>query len=93
MTTKLLNRSQIQRNLQLRIEEQAKQLKKMFDQHQQEANKSQNSDITSSHDDHHSTSLNDDDDTLNLDDDSEDTLFPSKISWLARFSSRKLKHI
>ncbi|CAH1418370.1 unnamed protein product [Lactuca virosa] len=72
---------EIQRNLQLRIEEQAKQLKKMFNQHQQQkANKSQNSDIASSHDDHHSTNLNDDDDTLNLDDDSADTLFPSKIS-------------
>lgn len=77
---------EIQRNLQLRIEEQAKQLKKMFDQHkQQKANKSQNSDITSLDEDHHSTNLKDDDHIdddgiLNMDDDSEDTLFPSKIS-------------
>lgn len=71
---------EIQRNLQLRIEEQAKQLKKMFDQHQQQkANKSQNSEITSSHDDHLSTIL-DDDEILNIEDDSENTIFPSKIS-------------
>ncbi|GJR04598.1 Myb domain [Tanacetum coccineum] len=71
---------EIQRNLQLRIEEQAKQLKKMFDQHkQQKPNKSQNSEITTSYDDHHSTNL-DGDEILNLEDDSENTLFPSKIS-------------
>ncbi|KAL4587538.1 hypothetical protein LXL04_000409 [Taraxacum kok-saghyz] len=73
---------EIQRNLQLRIEEQAKQLKKMFDQHQQpKANKSQNSDITSLHEDHHSTNLDDDDDEdiLNMDDDSGNTIFASKI--------------
>ncbi|XP_024975223.1 two-component response regulator ORR22 [Cynara cardunculus var. scolymus] len=69
---------EIQRNLQLRIEEQAKQLKKMFDQ-QQKANKSQNSEITSLHDDHHAMNL-EDDDILNLEVDSENTLFPSKIS-------------
>ncbi|GJR04597.1 Myb family transcription factor PHL5 [Tanacetum coccineum] len=71
---------EIQRNLQLRIEEQAKQLKKMFDQHKQhKPNKSQNSEITTSYDDHHSTNL-DGDEILNLEDDSENTLFPSKIS-------------
>ncbi|PWA92088.1 myb domain [Artemisia annua] len=71
---------EIQRNLQLRIEEQAKQLKKMFDQHkQQKPNKSQNSEITTSYDDHYSTNL-DGDEILNLEDDSENTLFPSKIS-------------
>ncbi|KVI03505.1 Homeodomain-like protein [Cynara cardunculus var. scolymus] len=59
-------------------EEQAKQLKKMFDQ-QQKANKSQNSEITSLHDDHHAMNL-EDDDILNLEVDSENTLFPSKIS-------------
>ncbi|KAD3338571.1 hypothetical protein R6Q59_026609 [Mikania micrantha] len=64
-----------QRNLQMRIEEQAKQLKKLFDQHQQpKANKSSSPD-----DDYHSTNL-DDDEILNLEDDSETTLFPSKIS-------------
>ncbi|XP_071686686.1 uncharacterized protein [Rutidosis leptorrhynchoides] len=71
---------EIQRNLQLRIEEQAKQLKKMFDQHQQQkANKSEISEMTSSHDDHLSTNF-DGDEILNIEDDSEDTIFPSKIS-------------
>ncbi|XP_076930249.1 uncharacterized protein LOC143612166 [Bidens hawaiensis] len=66
---------EIQRNLQMRIEEQAKQLKKLFDQHQQpKANKS------SSPDDYHSTNLDDDDEIMNLEDDSESTIFPSKIS-------------
>ncbi|XP_076904610.1 uncharacterized protein LOC143560119 isoform X2 [Bidens hawaiensis] len=65
---------EIQRNLQLRIEEQAKQLKKMFESHnQQKANKSENSEITFSHDDHHSTNL-DDDEILNFEDDSESIL-------------------
>ncbi|KAI3802124.1 hypothetical protein L1987_30250 [Smallanthus sonchifolius] len=71
---------EIQRNLQLRIEEQAKQLKKMFDQHhQQKTNRSESSEITFSHDDHHSTNL-DDDEILNFEDDSENTLSLSKIS-------------
>nr|XP_043610843.1 myb family transcription factor PHL5-like [Erigeron canadensis] len=71
---------EIQRNLQLRIEEQAKQLKMMFNQHrQQKTSISQNSEITSLHDDHHSTNL-DDEEIVNLEDDDENTLFPSKIS-------------
>ncbi|KAJ0715481.1 putative transcription factor MYB-HB-like family [Helianthus annuus] len=71
---------EIQRNLQLRIEEQAKQLKKMFDQHQQQkVNKSENSEITFSHDDHHSTNL-DDDEILNFEDDYENTFSTSKMS-------------
>ncbi|PWA50285.1 myb domain [Artemisia annua] len=61
---------EIQRNLQLRIEEQTKKLKKMFDQHkQQKANKSRNSDITFSQDDHHSTNF-DNEEILDFEDDS-----------------------
>ncbi|MFS7903770.1 putative transcription factor MYB-HB-like family [Helianthus anomalus] len=65
---------EIQRSLQMRIEEQAKQLKRLFDQHQPpKANKS------SSPDDYHSMNL-DGDEILNLEDDTESALFPSKIS-------------
>ncbi|KAK1428817.1 hypothetical protein QVD17_17657 [Tagetes erecta] len=75
----LYEQLEIQRGLQLRIEEQAKQLKKLFEQHQQpNANKSV------SLDDYHSTNLddndNDNEEILNLEDDSESALFPSKIS-------------
>ncbi|KAI3811696.1 hypothetical protein L1987_21425 [Smallanthus sonchifolius] len=46
---------EIHRNLQLRIEEQSKKLKMMYDQHQQDkSNKSQNLEIESAHDDHDS---------------------------------------
>ncbi|KAI7729457.1 hypothetical protein M8C21_020364 [Ambrosia artemisiifolia] len=66
---------EIQRNLQMRIEEQAKQLKKLFDQHQQPKDN-----MSSSLNDYHSINLDDHDVILNLEDDSESTLFPSKIS-------------
>ncbi|GJV72504.1 Myb domain [Tanacetum coccineum] len=70
---------EIQRTLQLRIEEQTKELKKMYDQHQQQkANKTPNSDITVSQDDDHSTNFFNEQ-NLDFEDDSENTLFPSKI--------------
>ncbi|XP_076958459.1 protein PHR1-LIKE 1-like [Bidens hawaiensis] len=56
----LHEQQEIQGNLRIRIEEQAKQLKKLFDQRQQQnTNKSENSEIIFLHDDHHPTNLDD----------------------------------
>ncbi|VVA41791.1 Hypothetical predicted protein, partial [Prunus dulcis] len=75
-----LNAIQIQRNSQLRIEEQGKQLKKMFDLQQKISNdlfKTQNLDITC-HEDAPSDSLN----AIQVlsPEDSGNSNFPSKIS-------------
>ena len=71
---------QIQRNLQLRIEEQGKQLKMMFDQQQKTTNSllnKQNLDITSP--DEPTFSLEDIDVSI-LEGSDNNTHFPSKIS-------------
>lgn len=76
----LLVWKQIQRNLQLRIEEQGEQLKRMFDLQQKTTNslfKTETIDITSPHD---SPSNSLDEVQVSIAEESGNTHFPSKIS-------------